>query len=117
MAPTRTSPFVADKLPASRVCGWLQHATCAGGSEHRRPRAFSFAAPVSPVCFEATILKFLQHEQHFSLVACFTQFVHDRLRCNKSWFAATKEQRASAAEKNRWSDALRRHGQRVMRTP
>jgi hypothetical protein len=87
------------------------------GSEHRRPRAFSFAAPVSPVCFEATILKFLQHEQHFSLVACFTQFVHDRLRCNKSWFAATKEQRASAAEKNRWSDALRRHGQRVMRTP
>jgi hypothetical protein len=67
--------------------------------------------------FEATTLKFLQHEPHFSLVACFAQFVQDRLRCNKSWFAATKEQRVSAAEKNRWSDALRRPVQRVMRTP
>jgi hypothetical protein len=53
------------------------------------------------------MLKLLQYGQHFSLAACFAQFVHDRPRCTKMQFAPTKEKRASAAEKNRSSDAPR----------
>jgi len=54
------------------------------GSEHWSPLSFLIAASISRDAIAATILKFLQDGRHSSLVACFAQFVHDRLRCNKS---------------------------------
>jgi hypothetical protein len=45
---------------------------------------FSHRARVLSASLAAAILKFLQDARHSSLVACFAQFVYDRLRCNKS---------------------------------
>jgi hypothetical protein len=83
LAAVRIALVVEDKLLHRRASGSLQ---CASGDRQFGTLAALsslIGAPVSLVSQAAAILKFLQDGQHFSLVACFAQFVHDRLRCSK----------------------------------